>query len=106
VINDPGDLGCKRGLEHLDELAAKARRFSRAVRLHIISIRSPHHLHTMPVQSVLKPGWQVGRGRVWGMNTGRSKAWPLGHCSFLLVSPRISSYLLLDRVSEPLSMHV
>ena len=25
VINDPGDLGCKRGLEHLEELAAKAR---------------------------------------------------------------------------------
>ena len=25
VINSPGDLGCKRGLEHLDELAAKAR---------------------------------------------------------------------------------
>jgi hypothetical protein len=25
VINDPGDLGCKRSLEHLDELAAKAR---------------------------------------------------------------------------------
>jgi hypothetical protein len=25
VINDPGGLGCKRGLEHLDELAAKAR---------------------------------------------------------------------------------
>jgi hypothetical protein len=25
VINSPGDLGCKRGLEHLDELSAKAR---------------------------------------------------------------------------------
>jgi hypothetical protein len=25
VVNDPGDLGCKRSLEHLDELAAKAR---------------------------------------------------------------------------------
>jgi hypothetical protein len=25
VINSPGDLGCKRDLEHLDELAAKAR---------------------------------------------------------------------------------
>src|SRR6266702_7821741 len=25
VINDPGDLSCKRGLEHLEELAAKAR---------------------------------------------------------------------------------
>ena len=25
VVNDPGDLGCKRGLEHLDELAARAR---------------------------------------------------------------------------------
>ena len=25
VINDPGDLGCKRSLEHLEELAAKAR---------------------------------------------------------------------------------
>ncbi len=25
VVNDPGDLGCKRSLEHLEELAAKAR---------------------------------------------------------------------------------
>ena len=25
VINDPGDLGCKRSLEHLEELSAKAR---------------------------------------------------------------------------------
>jgi hypothetical protein len=25
VINDPGDLGCKRNLEHLDELSPKAR---------------------------------------------------------------------------------
>ena len=25
VVNDPGDLGCKRSLEHLDELSAKAR---------------------------------------------------------------------------------
>ena len=25
VINSPGDLGCKRSLEHLDELSAKAR---------------------------------------------------------------------------------
>ena len=25
VVNDPGDLGCKRGLEHLEELSAKAR---------------------------------------------------------------------------------
>src|SRR5260370_24151253 len=25
VVNDPADLGCKRGLEHLEELSAKAR---------------------------------------------------------------------------------
>jgi len=32
VINDPGDLGCKRSLEHLEELSAKARACNACVR--------------------------------------------------------------------------
>jgi hypothetical protein len=31
VINDPGDIGCLRGLEHLDELQAKARAINNRV---------------------------------------------------------------------------
>ena len=60
VINDPGDLGCRRRLEHLDELAAKARDVNDRV-LHYERVGQGCVLASPAFERIARPSLEDGR---------------------------------------------
>jgi hypothetical protein len=70
VINDPGDLGCKRGLEHLEELAAKARACNARLMDAVIAGQGSGILANPVIERIARPTSDEAGRRVPAMRFG------------------------------------
>ena len=84
VINDPGDLGCKRSLEHLDELSAKARACNARLMDAVIAGQGSGILANPVIERIAHPTVNAAGRRVPAMRFGDPRvqalagAWPSG----------------------------
>ena len=60
VINDPGDLGCKRSLEHLEELSAKARACNARLMDAVIAGQGSGILANPVIERIAHPTYRCG----------------------------------------------
>src|SRR6266516_1969514 len=70
VINDPGDLGCKRGLEHLEELAAKARACNARLMDAVIAGQGSGILANPVIERIARPTSDEAGRRIPAMRFG------------------------------------
>jgi hypothetical protein len=79
IINDPGDLGSKRSLEHLDELAAKARACNARLMDAVVAGQGSGILANPVIERIARPTTDAAGRRVpvmrfadpWGAGPGR-----------------------------------
>ena len=80
VINDPGDLGCKRSLEHLDELAAKARACNARLMDAVIAGQGSGILANPVIERIAHPTSDEAGRRVPAMRFGDPRVQALAGC--------------------------
>src|SRR5437016_7649184 len=80
VINDPGDLGCKRGLEHLEELAAKARACNARLMDAVIAGQGSGILANPVIERIAHPSSDEAGRRVPSMRFGDPRVQALAGC--------------------------
>jgi len=80
VINDPGDLGCKRGLEHLDELAAKARACNARLMDAVIAGQGSGILANPVIERIAHPTVDAAGRRVPAMRFADPRVQALAGC--------------------------
>ena len=80
VINDPGDLGCKRSLEHLDELSAKARACNARLMDAVIAGQGSGILASPVFERTARPSADAAGRRVPAMRFGDPRVQALAGC--------------------------
>jgi hypothetical protein len=80
VINDPGDLGCLRGLEHLEELAAKARACNARLMDAVIAGQGSGILANPVIERIARPTSDEAGRRVPSMRFGDPRVQALAGC--------------------------
>jgi len=80
VINDPGDLGCKRSLEHLDELSAKARACNARLMDAVIAGQGCGILANPVFERIARPSSDAAGRRVPAMRFGDPRVQALAGC--------------------------
>ena len=80
VINDPGDLGCKRSLEHLDELSAKARACNARLMDAVIAGQGSGILANPVFERIARPSADAAGRRVPAMRFGDPRVQALAGC--------------------------
>jgi hypothetical protein len=80
VINDPGDLGCRRGLEHLDELAAKARACNTRLMDAVIAGQGCGILANPVFERIARPSSDAAGQRIPAMRFGDPRVQALAGC--------------------------
>ena len=80
VINDPGDLGCKRSLEHLDELAAKARACNARLMDAVIAGQGSGILANPVIERIAHPTVDAAGRRVPAMRFADPRVQALAGC--------------------------
>ena len=80
VINDPGDLGCKRSLEHLDELAAKARACNARLMDAVVAGQGSGILANPVIERIARPTSDEAGRRVPAMRFGDPRVQALAGC--------------------------
>ena len=80
VINDPGDLGCKRSLEHLEELAAKARACNARLMDAVVAGQGSGILANPVIERIAHPTTDAAGRRVPAMRFGDPRVQALAGC--------------------------
>ncbi|HYA50063.1 MAG TPA: hypothetical protein VEG33_02715 [Streptosporangiaceae bacterium] len=80
VINSPGDLGCKRGLEHLDELAAKARACNARLMDAVVAGQGSGILANPVIERIAHPTTDTAGRRVPAMRFADPRVQALAGC--------------------------
>lgn len=80
VVNDPGDLGCKRGLEHLDELAAKARACNARLMDAVIAGQGSGIIANPVFERIARPSADEAGRRIPAMRFGDPRVQALAGC--------------------------
>ena len=80
VINDPGDLGCKRSLEHLEELAAKARACNARLMDAVIAGQGSGILANPVIERIAHPTVDAAGRRVPAMRFADPRVQALAGC--------------------------
>ena len=80
VVNSPGDLGCKRGLEHLDELAAKARACNARLMDAVIAGQGSGILANPVIERIAHPTVDAAGRRVPAMRFADPRVQALAGC--------------------------
>jgi hypothetical protein len=80
VINDPGDLGCNRSLEHLDELSAKARACNARLMDAVIAGQGNGILANPVFERIARPSADAAGRRVPAMRFGNPRVQALAGC--------------------------
>jgi hypothetical protein len=80
VINDPGDLGCLRGLEHLDELSAKARACNARLMDAVIAGQGSGILANPVIERIAHPTADAAGRRVPSMRFADPRVQALAGC--------------------------
>jgi hypothetical protein len=80
VINSPGDLGCKRSLEHLDELSAKARACNARLMDAVLAGQGSGILANPVIERIAHPTTDAAGRRVPAMRPGDPRVQALAGC--------------------------
>lgn len=80
VVNDPGDLGCKRSLEHLEELAAKARACNARLMDAVIAGQGSGILANPVFERIARPSADAAGRRIPAMRFGDPRVQALAGC--------------------------
>jgi hypothetical protein len=80
VVNDPGDLGCKRSLEHLDELAVKARACNTRLMDAVTAGQGSGILANPVFERIARPSSDAAGRRVPAMRFGDPRVQALAGC--------------------------
>jgi hypothetical protein len=80
VVNDPGDLGCKRSLEYLEELAAKARTRNARLMDAVVPGQGSGILANPVIERIAHPTCDEAGGRVPAMRFGDPRVQALAGC--------------------------
>jgi hypothetical protein len=80
VVNDPGDLGCKRGLEHLDELSARARACNARLMDAVVAGQGCGILANPVFERIARPSADAAGRRVPAMRFGDPRVQALAGC--------------------------
>ena len=80
MVNDPGDLGCKRSLEHLEELAAKARACNARLMDAVIAGQGSGILANPVIERIAHPTSDEAGRRVPAMRFGDPRVQALAGC--------------------------
>jgi hypothetical protein len=80
VVNDPGDLGCKRSLEHLDELSARARACNARLMDAVIAGQGSGILANPVFERIARPSADEAGRRVPAMRFGDPRVQALAGC--------------------------
>ena len=80
MINDPGDLGCRRSLEHLEELSAKARACNSRPMDAVIAGQGSGILASPVFERTARPGLDEAGRRVPALRFGDTRVQALAGC--------------------------
>jgi len=80
VINDPGDLGCLRGMEHLDELAGKARACNARLMDAVVAGQGGGILANPVFERIARPSADAAGRRVPALRFGDPRVQALAGC--------------------------
>jgi hypothetical protein len=80
VVNDAGDLGCKRGLEHLDELSGKARACNARLMDAVVAGQGSGILANPVIERIAHPSCDAAGRRIPAMRFGDPRVQALAGC--------------------------